>query len=97
MTAGDAVAAPAQITPQPNEKREKRPKRKSKFVGFSEQLERKRKDRESRPRPWIERKFAVGLTIALASYTWYVYVGRFCVPMIRRDPGALGERGMGSE
>ena len=101
MTAGDAVAAPTQMTSQPNdnEKREKRqrPKRKSKFVGFSEQLERKRKVRESKPRPWIERKFAVGFTIAIASYAWYVYVGRFCVPMIRRDPGALGGRGMGSE
>ncbi|KAA1474113.1 zf-DHHC-domain-containing protein [Dentipellis sp. KUC8613] len=45
--------------------------------------------------PWLTLKFAIGLAIAIIGYSCYVYIGRFCVPMIRRDGGALGGRGMG--
>lgn len=46
--------------------------------------------------PWIVLKLAVGITIGIVSYTFYVYIGRLCVPMIRKDEGALGGRGAGS-
>ena len=76
---------------------EKEKKRRRKFVGFSERMEIARQRKASKPRPWIERKFMVALVIGLAGYTWYVYVGRFCVPMIRGDNDALGGLAMGGE
>ena len=42
-------------------------------------------------------KFTVGLTLAIMAYAGYVYIGRFCKPMIRKDHGALGGRRVGSE
>ena len=71
--------------------------RKRKFIGFSEHMEMKRQQRMDKPRNWVERKLAVGIVIGLAGYAWYVYIGRFCVPMLRRDADALGGRGMGGE
>ncbi|KAL5498369.1 hypothetical protein ACEPAH_2511 [Sanghuangporus vaninii] len=68
---------------------------KRKFIGFSERMEMKRRQRLDRPRNWVERKLAVGIVIGLAGYAWYVYIGKFCVPMLRRDENALGGRGMG--
>ena len=90
----DAAVAQSESISKGEEK-----KRKRRFVGFSEQLEEKRRKRaeSNKPRPWIERKLTIGIVIGLVSYTWYVYVGRFCVPMIRKDGGALGGRTMGSE
>ncbi|KAI0742878.1 zf-DHHC-domain-containing protein [Daedaleopsis nitida] len=57
----------------------------------------KREAARNKPQPWIARKLAVFLTIGIIGYSWYVYVGRFCVPMIKEDAGALGSRGMGGE
>ncbi|EJD04892.1 zf-DHHC-domain-containing protein [Fomitiporia mediterranea MF3/22] len=73
----------------------KKMKRKRKFIGFSERREMKRRERESKPRPWIERKIVVPFVIGIAGYAWYVYIGRFCVPMIRRERNAFGGRSMG--
>jgi palmitoyltransferase len=56
-----------------------------------------REARRAKPQPWIALKFAVGLTFAIIGYASYVYVGRLCVPMIRRDSGAYGGRVTGSE
>lgn len=53
--------------------------------------------RRSKPQPWIVRKLMVGFVIAILAYTYYVYVGRFCVDMIKRNGGAKGSRGQGSE
>lgn len=66
--------------------------------GLVETLEQRRELRFSsnKPRPWIERKFMVGVVFAIVGYTWYVYVGRLCVPMMKRNNGALGNRAMGS-
>lgn len=61
------------------------------------EIQEKRKARRNKPQPWIVLKSTVFLTIAITAYGWYVYVGRLCVPMIRRDAGALGSRGLGSE
>ncbi|KAI0697788.1 DHHC palmitoyltransferase-domain-containing protein [Cytidiella melzeri] len=44
--------------------------------------------RKSKPQPWILLKLTVGVTLAIIGYTSYVYVGRFCVPMVR-DHGSL--------
>ncbi|KAI0354250.1 zf-DHHC-domain-containing protein [Trametes cingulata] len=63
--------------------------------GVVEEAREKSAARRAKPQPWIVRKLAIGITIALIAYAFYVYVGRFCVPMIRRDAGALGSRGTG--
>jgi palmitoyltransferase len=47
--------------------------------------------------PWIVLKLAVFITAGIVAYACYVYIGRLCVPMIRRRGGALGSRGLGSE
>lgn len=40
----------------------------------------------------------IGITLGLMGYTFYVYIGRLCIPMIRHDDGAIpGGRGTGSE
>ena len=72
---------------------------KRKFIGFSERRRIIREQRSVRnaPQPWIAQKLMVGFVIAVAAYAWYVYIGRFCVPMIRRESGALGGRRMGGE
>ncbi len=66
-------------------------------MGIVEEAREKSEARRNKPQPWIVRKLAVFITIAMIAYTWYVYVGRMCVPMIRRDAGALGSRGLGSK
>ncbi|THH03993.1 hypothetical protein EW145_g5843 [Phellinidium pouzarii] len=83
------ITVPAAI---PDEK-----KRRRRFVGFSERREinRRKLDSRNKPRPWVERKLVVGFVICIAGYAWYVYIGRFCVPMIRRRENALGGRAMG--
>ena len=53
--------------------------------------------RRAKPQPWIVLKFAVGFAIALIGYSGYVYIGRLCIPMVRRDSDAFGSRVMGSE
>lgn len=65
--------------------------------GFVEIMEQRRELRftSNKPRPWIERKFIIGLVLAIVGYAWYVYIGRLCVPMVRQDVGALGNRVMG--
>ena len=68
-----------------------------KCCGVVEEAREKRAARRAKAQPLIIRKFAIFMTVALTSYAFYVYIGRLCVPMIRRDPGALGGRGMGSE
>ncbi|EMD30904.1 hypothetical protein CERSUDRAFT_100876 [Gelatoporia subvermispora B] len=55
----------------------------------------RRAARREKPQPWIVRKLAVGMTLGIIAYTFYVYIGRFCVRMIRGDSGELGGRGIG--
>ncbi|KAI0032116.1 DHHC palmitoyltransferase-domain-containing protein, partial [Vararia minispora EC-137] len=45
--------------------------------------------RREQPQPWLARKFTVGLTACIMVYTFYVVVGRVCVPAIRHDDSAL--------
>lgn len=67
-------------------------------VGEAAAKSRQRRDkRRDKPQPWIALKFTVGLTLAIIGYASYVYIGRFCKPMIRKDHGALGGRKVGSK
>jgi palmitoyltransferase len=53
--------------------------------------------RRNKPQPWIVLKMTVGITLAIIGYASYVYIGRFCVPMIRDNAGPLGGRKTGSK
>lgn len=56
----------------------------------------RRHQRREKQQPWIVLKMTVGITLGIIAYASYVYIGRFCVPMIRRDQGPLGGRRIGS-
>ena len=64
---------------------------------FSRDIQEKRQNRRSKPQPWILLKLAIFLTLAILGFTTYVYVDRFCVPMLTRKPEAMGDRAFGSE
>jgi hypothetical protein len=56
------------------------------------------------PQPWFVLKFTILVASAIIAYTAYVYIGRFCIPMIKRRHSSssssddlLGSRTMGSE
>ena len=57
----------------------------------------KRENRTPGQLKWIGQKLAVVLTSGIMAYTAYVYIGRLCVPMIRRSSDAGAGRGAGSE
>ena len=61
------------------------------------EIQEKRQARRNKPQSWIVLKLTIFIAVAIIVYTWYVYVGRFCAPMIRRDADALGSRGLGSK
>ncbi|KAG6890129.1 hypothetical protein C0995_011422 [Termitomyces sp. Mi166 len=54
-----------------------------------------RRAARTKPQPWIVRKLMVGITSAMMVYSAYVFIGRFCVDMIRRMENAGGSRGTG--
>jgi hypothetical protein len=58
-----------------------------------------RAHRDSRkgPKPWIVLKLSVAIASAIIAYSAYVYIGRLCIPMIRREHSAFGSRTLGSE
>ncbi|KAF8602920.1 zf-DHHC-domain-containing protein [Ceratobasidium sp. AG-I] len=49
-------------------------------------------EREERPKqqPWLVRKLVVGVVIGIVGWTYYVYVGRMCVELIRRREKVKG-------
>ncbi|EKM52384.1 uncharacterized protein PHACADRAFT_260719 [Phanerochaete carnosa HHB-10118-sp] len=57
-------------------------------------MERRSKRKES-AQPWIVLKITIGITLGIISYASYVYIGRFCVPMLKRNSGILGGRRFG--
>ena len=57
----------------------------------------RRNQRRAKPQPWIVLKMTIGFTLGIIGYASYVYIGRFCVPMIRDNAGILGGRRVGSE
>jgi hypothetical protein len=46
---------------------------------------------------WIGLKLVVVITSGIMAYTAYVYIGRLCVPMIKRSSDAGAGRGTGGE
>jgi palmitoyltransferase len=67
----------------------------SEIIAESNEARRARRRREGPP-PWIIRKLAVFVVAAIIAYTCYVYIARFCVPMLRQRADALGSRATGS-
>ncbi len=57
----------------------------------------RRNRRREKPQSWIVLKLTIGVTLGIIGYASYVYIGRFCEPMIRRNQGALGGRNFGSK
>ncbi|GBE86951.1 hypothetical protein SCP_1001950 [Sparassis crispa] len=66
-----------------------------KCCGIVEEAREKRAAKRNKPQPWIVLKLTIGLTLGIIAYGCYVYIGRFCVPMIKHNDGPLGGRGMG--
>ncbi|KAI0062983.1 zf-DHHC-domain-containing protein [Artomyces pyxidatus] len=66
------------------------------FRGFGTIVEEARTRRAMKTKqPWFVLKMTIGLAAAVIVYVCYVYIGRLCVPMIKRDVNALGGRAMG--
>jgi len=51
--------------------------------------QKKRRD-NTQPQLWIVQKFVVGAVLAIVVWTYYVYVGRMCVSLLRRGETAKG-------
>lgn len=58
---------------------------------------RKSRERRKNPQPWLVLKLTIAIAVGIIGYTAYVYVGRLCIPMIKRESSSLGSRTMGSE
>ncbi|KAH8988336.1 zf-DHHC-domain-containing protein [Lactarius akahatsu] len=56
---------------------------------------RKHRDARNSPQPWFVLKLTVAISAAIIAYTAYVYIGRLCIPMIKRKSSSLGSRTMG--
>ncbi|GAA5884617.1 hypothetical protein JCM16303_003684 [Sporobolomyces ruberrimus] len=84
-----------QLDSQGNPK--KPPKESKRYVGCKEQMEIKRvKQIETNaPDPWLSRKLAVGIVVGVFGYSYYVFVVRLCIPMIRMERNRLGARVQG--
>uniref|UniRef100_A0A0K3CNN8 Palmitoyltransferase DHHC domain-containing protein n=1 Tax=Rhodotorula toruloides TaxID=5286 RepID=A0A0K3CNN8_RHOTO len=75
-----------------------RPKRPiPKIIGIRQHMEIQRvKQMEKQgPDSWLVRKFAVGVVAGIFGYSYYVYVVRLCIPMIRMESDRLGGRAQG--
>lgn len=55
----------------------------------------RRTQRRNKPHPWIVLKLAIALAVGIIGYASYVYIGRFCVPMLKRNSAILGGRRFG--
>ncbi|THH19180.1 hypothetical protein EW146_g1939 [Bondarzewia mesenterica] len=66
------------------------------FQFFSDASMRSQEKRAQRTKqPWLTLKLSIGIASAIIAYASYVYIGRLCVPMLKRSRNALGGRGMG--
>ncbi|GAA5846081.1 hypothetical protein JCM9279_004779 [Rhodotorula babjevae] len=74
-----------------------RTKERVRIKGFREHLEIQRVKQLDKQGPdsWFVRKFAVGIVAAIFAYSYYVYVVRLCIPMIRMEDSRLGARAQG--
>lgn len=53
--------------------------------------------RNKGPKPWFVMKLSIAVAAAIIAYAGYVYIGRLCIPMIKRERNSLGSRRLGSE
>ena len=58
---------------------------------------RRSRRRNKGPQPWFVLKLSVALAFGIVAYSSYVYIGKLCIPMIKRESNALGSRRLGSE
>ncbi|GAA5977559.1 hypothetical protein JCM11641_006864 [Rhodosporidiobolus odoratus] len=67
------------------------------IIGIREHMEiqRVKQMEKTGPDGWVQRKFAVGVVACVFGYSYYVYVVRLCVPMIRMEDSRLGGRSQG--
>ncbi|GAA5870727.1 hypothetical protein JCM3774_001735 [Rhodotorula dairenensis] len=75
-----------------------RPKRERvKLMGIRQHLEVQRVKQQEKhdPDSWFVRKFIIGIVVGVFGYSYYVYVVRLCVPMIRMQQNRLGARAQG--
>ncbi|KIM57547.1 hypothetical protein SCLCIDRAFT_1132611 [Scleroderma citrinum Foug A] len=71
------------------------PKRRTCFGVIEEATYESRKRRMNKPQPWIVLKSVVAITVGIAGYATYVYVGRACKDMITRSADAMGSLAVG--
>ncbi|SCZ99567.1 BZ3500_MvSof-1268-A1-R1_Chr3-1g06106 [Microbotryum saponariae] len=72
-------------------------KKRHRIIGIREHmrnLEEKRLQ-QTGPDSWLTRKFAVGLVVGMFGYSYYVYVVRLCIKMVRLDRDRQGGRAQG--
>ncbi|SCV71227.1 BQ2448_2815 [Microbotryum intermedium] len=79
--------------PSPNREKKKRPR----IIGIREHIRNieEKKLQQTGPDSWLTRKFAVGLVVGMFGYSYYVYVVRMCVKMVRLDQDRQGGRAQG--
>ncbi|KAI0270885.1 DHHC palmitoyltransferase-domain-containing protein [Russula aff. rugulosa BPL654] len=51
--------------------------------------------RNKGPKPWFVLKLSIAVALAIIAYAGYVYIGRLCIPMIKRERNSLGSRRLG--
>ncbi|KPV75488.1 uncharacterized protein RHOBADRAFT_53460 [Rhodotorula graminis WP1] len=75
----------------------RRNRERMRIKGFREHMEIQRVKQLDKQGPdsWFVRKFAVGIVAAVFAYSYYVYVVRLCIPMVRMDDSRLGARAQG--
>ncbi|KAG9122964.1 palmitoyltransferase pfa5 [Ceratobasidium sp. 392] len=54
------------------------------------EAEQKKRQENTKPQPWIVQKFIVGVVLGIVVWTYYVYVGRMCIRLLRRGETAKG-------
>ncbi|GAA5823556.1 hypothetical protein JCM10212_003181 [Sporobolomyces blumeae] len=87
-----------QLGPTGEPKRPPRERRtKHRFVGCREQMEIKRVEQveSNQPDPWLSRKFVVAVVVGVFAYSYYVFVVRLCIPMIKMQDNRLGAEAQG--
>ncbi|POY74866.1 hypothetical protein BMF94_2139 [Rhodotorula taiwanensis] len=87
--AAHASAAADPPAPAPKQKRER-----VRIMGIRQHLEvqRVRQQEKQDPDNWFTRKFIIGIVAGVFGYSYYVYVVRLCIPMIRMRDNRLGGR-----
>jgi hypothetical protein len=85
----DAPTSPTTPTAQ-----QRKPRRLSAVISDAA---RRSRDRRKGPQSWFMLKLTIAIAAAIIGYSAYVYVGRLCIPMIKRESSSLGSRTMGSK